>query len=63
MEERKKKTEAVSYELIKMCVEKGLTITEMFEVALMFPRLVKEEISKMEQRVSFTVESDSGYQG
>lgn len=56
MEEKKKNLEAVSYELMGICVEKGLTITEMFEVAIMFPRMVKEEISKMEQRVGFTLQ-------
>lgn len=58
MGKKEKKLETISYELMEMCVEKGLTITEMFEVAFMFPRMVKAEISKMEQKVGFTVETD-----
>ncbi len=54
----KQKIEAVSYELMNVCVEKGLTVTEMFELAVNFPRLIKKEISKMEQKTSFTVNSD-----
>ena len=54
----KQKVETVSGRLMEVCVENGLTIAEMLEISLMFPRKVRVEISKMEQRLGFTVESD-----
>ena len=50
----KQKVETVSSRLMEVCV----TIAEMFEIALIFPRKVKAEISKTEQRVGFTIEPD-----
>ena len=54
----KQKVETVSSRLMEVCVENGLTIAEMFEIALIFPRKVKAEISKTEQRVGFTIGPD-----
>lgn len=54
----KQKIETVSSRLMEVCIENGLTIAEMSELTLVFPREVRAEIRKMEQRVGFTVESD-----
>lgn len=55
---RTRKAEAVSYELFKICEEKGLTIAEMFELARIFPHQVKDKIKMIEQRTNFTMGHD-----
>jgi hypothetical protein len=54
----KQKLETVSNRLLEVCVENGLTITEMAKITFIFKRRVIEEIRRMEQRVSFTIEPD-----
>lgn len=52
------KAEAVSYELFKICEEKGLTIAEMLELARIFAHQVKDKIKMIEQRTNFTMGHD-----
>lgn len=54
----KKRTEAISHELLGICVKNGLTIAEMIELSCIFPRLIREKINKMEQRTNFTLSDD-----
>lgn len=54
----RQKIETVSSRLMEVCIENGLTIAEMSEFTFVFPREVRAEIRKIEQRVGFTVESD-----
>lgn len=61
--ERRKRMEAISYGLLEICVEKGLTIAEMTELSRIFPRLIKEGIRMIEQRTNFTVEHGQDWQG
>lgn len=57
-EETRKRMEVVSYELFKICEEKGLTIAEMLELARIFPHQVKDKIKMIEQRTNFTMGHD-----
>lgn len=53
--DQEKRLETFSHELLEVCEKKGLTITEMTELARIFPRLIKEKIKMVEQRTNFTV--------
>lgn len=59
--ERLERVEAISYELLEICEKKGLTITEMTELAHIFPRLIKMEIKTIEQGTNFTVGHDQDW--
>lgn len=56
----KKKIEAISHEMLEMCVKNNLTIAETLSLAHIFLRLVREKIEEIKQRISFTVDIGKG---
>lgn len=52
----KKKIEAISYEMLEMCVKNGFTIVETLSLAHIFLRIVREKIEEMKQQISFAVD-------
>lgn len=57
-ERRKEKLEAISNKIIEVCIENDLTVYEMAELAIFFPKLIREKILDFETRTAFTLNSD-----
>ena len=58
----KKKIETVCCELLNACTEKGLTISEMFELSREFPRVIRKQINSLERTTIFKVNFGSDIQ-
>ena len=57
-ERRKEKIEAISSMMINICIENGLTVCEMADLAIFFPKFIREKIMDFEARTAFTLNSD-----
>lgn len=51
------RVEAISRELLSECAKKGLTIEEMYDLAMFFPRFIRREINALESSTVFTLSS------
>ena len=47
--------ETISYELLNECVKKGLTIEDMNNLAMFFPRFIRKEIETLETSTMFSL--------
>lgn len=60
--EEKKKIETVSSELLKICTEKGLSISDMYELSRVIPQKIRKQIDLLESHTKFTTDSYSDVQ-
>ncbi len=60
--EENKKIETVSCELLKICTEKGLNISDMYELSRVIPRKIIKQIELLESHTKFTTDSYSDIQ-
>lgn len=51
------KLETISKEIIEICIKNGLSISEMNDLAMFFPKLMRKEIAILEERTLFKVNS------
>lgn len=52
------KIETTLNELMKCCEQSNLTISEMQNIAIMFPRYIRKKINNFEDRTVFTSDPD-----